>query len=197
MPISYSLKTVFVHIPKTGGQSVSSLLGITKGSMANFYFEGRTHLPLSMIRDMQDIEGYYVFTFVRNPYDKIISEYNWRMRNIHSIVYNEPTRKRMGFEQYMETLLSRWDKLVEPWNEKAHVMPQISFLEPGMDVFRFERFEEDCEKLKEILGIERKTPHVNAGSYKTKHTPRTIEITRMLYEEDFKALNYDINIIPT
>lgn len=196
MPISYDLKTVFVHIPKTGGQSVSALLGITKGSIANFYYEGRTHLTLPMIKEMQDVEGYYAFTFVRNPYNKIISEYNWRMRNIHSVVYNEPTRERMSFTEYMETLLQRWDNLVPAWREKAHVMPQVSFLEPGMDVFRFERFEEDCEELKSILGIDRKTPHVNIGSYKTKHTPRTIEITRMLYEEDFKALGYDINSIP-
>ena len=193
MPISYSHKTVFVHIPKTGGQSVSKLLDIPKGSPKHFYFEGLTHLTLPMIKERANVEGFYVFTFVRNPYEKILSEYNWRMRNRHALTYNEPTRDLMDFPQYMETLLSRWDKLVYPWREKAHVMPQHTFLEPDIDVFRYEQFEEGCETLKEMLNITGPVPKVNVGHYDTKHTKRTLEITRELYADDFKIFNYDIN----
>jgi len=196
MPINFDLKTVFVHIPKTGGQSVSSMLNITKGNQRDFYHEGLTHLPPQMIRERADVDGFYFFTFVRNPYDKIVSEYNWRMRNIMSRVYNEPTRKQMLFETYMETLLGRWDKLVEPWNEKAHVLPQHMFIEEGMDIFRFENFEDGCKEVQAVLGMNKPVPHVNAGHYNTKHTERTIEITRILYEKDFKLLGYDIDALP-
>ena len=105
MPISHELKTVFIHVPKTGGQSISKMLGIPKGTPHNYYWEGLTHLRLSAIRDRENIEGYYTFMFVRNPYDKILSEYNWRMKNRHAITYNEPTREYMEFSEYMETLL--------------------------------------------------------------------------------------------
>lgn len=193
MPISFKHKAVFVHIPKTGGQSVSKMLGIPRNSPQNYYWEGLTHLPLKTIKEQVDIEDFYVFTFVRNPYDKILSEYNWRMRNRHAIVYNEPTRNFMEFPQYMETLLSRWNNLSSKWREKAHVMPQHMFLEDDMDVFRYEQFKEGCETLKDMFDIIGPTPKVNVGHYTTKHTERTLEITRMLYEDDFKMLNYDIN----
>ena len=193
MPVSFKYRAVFVHIPKTGGQSVSAMLGIPHGSSTHLYAEGFTHMTLPMIREHRKVDGYYVFTFVRNPYGKILSEYGWRMHNIRSRVYNEPTKIKMSFPVYMETLLHRWDKLTHVWREKAHVVPQVNFIEDGMDVFRFERFEEGCEAIRQRLGMNRETRHVNAGRYNAKHTDRTIEITRKLYGEDFKAFGYDID----
>ena len=197
MPISYNYNAIFVHIPKTGGQSVSSMLKIPKGSMAHFYWEGRTHLTLPMLENEYnvDVSDKYIFTFVRNPYTKILSEWAWRMRNITSVIYNEPTRNVTDFPEYMETLLERWDKLVEPHREKAHVIPQVDFLDERVNVFRYENFQEDCQYIMDHLGIEGYVPKVNVGRYTAKHTKRTIEITRMLYEIDFKALNYDIDAI--
>ena len=170
---------------------MSKMLGINKGSHPNFYAEGLTHMTLPMLEERIEVDDKYIFTFVRNPFTKILSEYAWRMKNIHSIVYNEPTRQVMSFEEYMETLLDRWDHLVEPHREKAHVIPQVDFLDERVNVFRYERFEEDCRYIKEILGIVGPTPKVNVGSYTAKHNKRTIEITRELYKDDFKALQYD------
>jgi hypothetical protein len=192
MPISFTHNCVFIHIPKTGGQSISKLLGIPKGSHKHYYAEGLTHLTLPMIEEKVDVSGKYIFTFVRDPYDKIKSEYAWRMRNRHSQVYNEPTRKQIDFPEYMELLLSRWDKLVPAWREKAHVMPQVSFLDPRVNVFRFEEFKESCEVLMRMFGIDGPIPYVNKGHSLPKHTERTKEITRILYEEDFKRFRYEL-----
>lgn len=192
MPISHELKTVFIHVPKTGGQSISKMLGIPKGTPRNYYWEGLTHLRLSAIRDRENIEGYYTFMFVRNPYDKILSEYNWRMKNRHAITYNEPTREYMEFSEYMETLLERWDKLTPHWREKAHIVPQWMFYEDGMDVFKYEQFSEECEKIKARLGLNVETPRVNVGHYSTAHTDRTIDIVNELYKEDFERFDYNM-----
>ena len=191
MPISYIHKAIFIHVPKTGGQSVSAMLGIPKGSKKHFYQEGLTHLTLPMVQDIIDVSDMYAFIFVRNPYDKIVSEYAWRMQNIRSKVFNEPTRNRMSFTDYMELLLSRWDNLVEPHREKAHVLPQVTFLEDGIDVYRYENFNEECIRLGKRLGINNNVPHVNKGTNIPAHTDRTIEITRELYAEDFETFGYD------
>ena len=195
MPVSYKHKAVFVHIPKTGRQSVSAMLGIGKNSAPNLYFGGLTHLNISLIEARVDVSDKYIFTFVRDPYSRMISEYHWRMKNISSVVYNEPTRKLMEFPEYMETLLHRWPKILageKPWNERAHVMPQYTFIDERVEVFRYENFAEDCEKIKSKLGLDNLTPRVNVGKRKAKHTERTIEIVNQLYGEDFKRFNYPI-----
>jgi len=198
MPISRRHNAVFVHIPKTGGQSVSQFLGIEKGSKDCFYKEGLTHLTLPMIEERVDIKGMYIFTFVRNPYTRVASEYVWRMRNRSSAVFNEPTRELLTFSVYMETLLKRWDNIKlttdhARWREVAHVIPQVTYLDDRINIFRFEKFKAECEILRRMFNIPHSLNHVNRGSVVPNHTERTREITRELYKEDFKAFGYNLD----
>lgn len=62
MLISHSLRLVFVHIPKTGGQAVSRVL---RGAGA--WSDGGDHAVLS------DVSPYPAFTFVRNPWARFAS----------------------------------------------------------------------------------------------------------------------------
>jgi len=98
----------------------------------------------------------------------------------------------MEFSEYMETLLERWDKLTPHWREKAHIVPQWMFYEDGMDVFKYEQFSEECEKIKARLGLNVETPRVNVGHYSTAHTDRTIDIVNELYKEDFERFDYNM-----
>ena len=140
MPISEKHNAVFIHIPKTGGQSVSSMLGISK-SRANYYSDELTHMTVGMLDKVIDLTGKYIFTFVRNPYDKILSEYSWRMRNRTSAIFNEPTKDLITFDQYMETLLDRWDGMQDAeWRTRAHVMPQHMYIDNRVDMYRHELF---------------------------------------------------------
>ena len=94
MPILHSAKIIFVHIPKTGGGSIEKSLGIygsdnngnltpdlsiLYGKYKNKFLQ---HLTISEIkeRNIKDFESYKKISFVRNPYDKIISEYLWRIQ---------------------------------------------------------------------------------------------------------------------
>ena len=204
MPISFSHKAVFIHIPKTGGQSISAMLGIQKQDLKQYY--GRelsngqawkdglvlTHLTLEHLKTRMDISGYYVFAFVRNPYTRIISEYNWRMRN--RAKFEEPTKIMMHFTGYCELLLNKWDKIMANPNitERQHVTPQHEYVDSSVDIYRYENFIHSCMKIQRRFGINKPIPRINIGQYYTKHTDRTIEITRMLYAEDFKRFNYKI-----
>lgn len=193
MPIDFKHKAVFVHIPKTGGQAISHYLGIGRNIKKNLYADGLTHMTLPMIEERVDITGMYIFTFVRNPYDRIASEYSWRMRNRTSAVYNEPTRDRVSFDDYMELLLYRWHQLSKEWRERAHVVPQVEYLtDERINIFRHENFGAECEILARMFGLTHKPTRVNVGKDTPKHTERTREITRQLYADDFKRLNYEI-----
>ena len=61
-------KCIFVHVPRTGGVAIAkSLFGNLGGS----------HISISLYRKVfSDVfDGYYKFTFVRNPWDRLVSAY--------------------------------------------------------------------------------------------------------------------------
>lgn len=189
MPISHEHKAIFVHIPKTGGQSVSKMLGIKKG-VDNYYNydsgEERTHFTVHMMPKLD----YYKFAFVRNPYTRIISEYQHRMKNIN--VFHEPTNYKTNFVHYCRMLSHRWDKIESVDHfRKSHVIPQHMFVNNSVETYRFEDFENECKRLCDRLGIVRKVPKTNASEYTCEHTEETIEITNRLYRKDFERFGYE------
>lgn len=102
--ISDSLQLIFMHIPKTGGSSVTyhlrsissdkvdiarSRLGPGKGVSVNDPESGKNvkHISIhNLIKQKPEYANYYKFTIVRNPYDRVMSYYFWhkgtkKMRN--------------------------------------------------------------------------------------------------------------------
>ena len=68
--ISHEHKCIFIHIPRTGGTSIERSFNWDK--------EGKKHWNLSRWRSGLDINlfnNYFKFSFVRNPWDFIISKY--------------------------------------------------------------------------------------------------------------------------
>lgn len=99
MIISHGRKYIFVHIPKTGGTALS--LALEGRAMADDLLFGDTpkavkrrkrmkaltsERPLHKHARLADVEGvvaqdtlddYFLFTLVRNPWDRIVSYYHW------------------------------------------------------------------------------------------------------------------------
>ncbi|MBE9477368.1 MAG: sulfotransferase family 2 domain-containing protein, partial [Proteobacteria bacterium] len=99
MIISHGRKYIFVHIPKTGGTSLS--LALEAKAMKDDILIGDTPKALnrrnrtkgieasgrlwkhSRLTDIygpvtqKQIESYFVFTIVRNPWDRMVSYYHW------------------------------------------------------------------------------------------------------------------------
>ena len=80
MLVSHSRKLVFVHIQKTGGQTVSKVL---KKNISDVSRLKPKHA--FAVQGMEDLEGwneYFKFAFVRNPWDRMVSWYSM-IRNSH------------------------------------------------------------------------------------------------------------------
>jgi len=197
MPITS--KAVFVHIPKTGGQAMSHLLGIAKGDVEAFYCvsedcpgEKYVHSTIHHIRSQVDTSDKFVFTIVRNPYDRVLSEYNHRMRNL--AVFHLPVRERTTFDKYCESLLM-YNKYLSFFEHraKAHILPQSAYIDDSVKIYKYEYYAQSCKDICKRLDLPYKA--VTANSFdepKPKHTPRTREIVREVYREDFENFNYKL-----
>jgi hypothetical protein len=68
-------KIIFIHIPRTGGSSVEKYFNFKFSS--DWKPKTAQHLTLEEYSNHYDLDKYFKFTIVRNPWDRLISWYLW------------------------------------------------------------------------------------------------------------------------
>ncbi|MDM8168652.1 sulfotransferase family 2 domain-containing protein [Roseovarius sp.] len=181
MIISPGRNYIFVHIPKTGGTSLALalegramkddlLIGDTpkarkrRGRVQGVTSAGRLWKH-STLRDIDGlvsrafIEGAFVVTMVRNPWDRVVSYYHW----LRAQGFDHPAvrlAKAVGFSAFLNHPQTRESLRAHPYGS------YVTGPEGGerCDLFiRLERFAEDAEALWEHLGFRLELPRVNAS----------------------------------
>jgi len=74
MLVNDELKTIFIHIPKTGGTTISRNTIDNWIGLRGFF---NAHTPIHKIKEKTDTAGYKFVTFVRDPYTRFKSMYNY------------------------------------------------------------------------------------------------------------------------
>ena len=107
---SHKYKLVFFHIPKCAGVSVRRAIGIDKKSH-NFPFKNvSTGLAIDVRAQTDDeiYNSYHKFSIVRNPYERMVSLYNFRKQGNDLYTYNDmpespvgPDGKEWGFNKWI------------------------------------------------------------------------------------------------
>lgn len=205
MPYNPDRKLLFVHIPKTGGSSVERFFGMNQPDRlmsgdAKHNIDGIKFASQHLrARDLENlypdlVKKYYMFTFVRNPYDRVLSEYyyNHKKRNFNSEEFED------WFFHFYKA----------PW--KDHKLSQTDYVydetgyTPVQWVGKLETFEEDLWGLCKLRGSNmdlygKKPPHDKVGS--NNPTPqkaievfskRHIYMINTLFRDDFVNFDYDI-----
>ena len=218
MLVSHSYRLVFVHIQKTGGDTVSRLLSDSVPDI--FRFKAKHGFAIEAAKDLEHWDEYFKFAFVRNPWDRLVSWYSM-IRDAEKIRWHQALgnrRKRSHLRQTGENKLWRYvlansstfEEFVVNCTDEVEVARGVfySFMYNQLDyitdsrgnllvdfVGRFESFGSDLLKVYNRLGIEMYSiPHENRstrGHYSSFYTPETKMIVGERFKRDVEYFGYE------
>jgi hypothetical protein len=199
---------IFIHIPKTAGRSVRSSLrphcytklqelkrvidlitvplGMKPSQFPKSRYSSLSGHPLGLDY-INQLGGafykYYRFTFVRNPYQRMISYYNWRIRN-------KAISETIQFSEFVRMIVA-----------KNELIPQYDFITDRAGgslvdyVGKVESIEEDFKVITKNIGIEAPLPHKNTAPrhQKTYFDAGTKSIVDEYYKNDLETFGYEYN----
>lgn len=206
--ISHKYKCIFLHIPKAAGTSIERFLrGID------------SDIPEKVLRKrgfshfLNNHLGYYVFSVVRNPYDRFVSAWKWgelKFSKEGDLPFYQKSRS-IPFEEYvlLTTDTKYRSENTELWSEydEYHTLPQFEFfpnfngghyftdeIHPDFTcnfIGRFENIEQDFKKVCCDIGLEElKLPH----AYNSKVFQQPFEWTHDLKDQVYNYYKKDFDL---
>jgi hypothetical protein len=183
-------KCIFIHIPKAAGTSVALTL-FGQGSRHVPWFEFQKANPWKYKR-------YFKFTFVRNPWDRLVSSYFFLRKG--GMDPQDAAWAEQNLRQFEDfgSFVRGWvnEENIQTW---VHFLPQHYFIcnQDGkvmVDfVGRMETMEKDFSYVAGRLGCDKKLAKVNAGNnrhYSDHYDEETREIVRRVYARDIELFGY-------
>ena len=190
---------LLVHIPKTGGSSIEEML-VEAGALQALKFHKRfdysactpQHMHWEVLSRWVPNSFYnFSLTIVRNPFDRLASEYAWRTH-----LSGEPIE---AFNAWVRTALKRYQQ--NPYIHDNHIRPQVEFVGPKVKVFKLEDGLNPAAKMAfRRLGItyrKPKLPHVRKSAHEILEIEQSLlEQIRAFYAEDFVTFGYNLEEVP-
>jgi len=214
MIISHLHKFIFIHINKCAGTSISRtllpflgkddiLLGCTpEGELLNkrsFQFGGlNKHSNVNEIKNSIDSSiwnSYFKFTFVRNPWDRLVSKYHWALKTSWD---NEKgfIKKIKKLEDFEEYVLS---PLCDKTNCKDFILSENGDIEIDF-IGKYENLNRDffsiCEKLNLSTSGLNKFNRSLHNHYTNYYNPLSRDLVADWFESDIIEFHYLFNSIP-
>lgn len=176
---------IFVHIPKNAGTTITQ---IAKDNGINWTYQTertcnctKYHIPPSEV-----IKSYRVpiFCVVRNPYTRILSEYNYM-------------KTTQDLNEYVSEKL---DQLIhDPHIDDCHWVPQYEYAKYCDHILRFENLETEFNALMMRYNFTmRLNKHENKGDKKlsiSDLSPENITKINNYYHKDFEKFGYSMIIL--
>lgn len=142
----------------------------------------------SMQNPEKELDKYFKFSFVRNPWDRMVS--NWKMFT------SQPLRIEQLRSMTSENL-SDFETFVQFANktQNHHWLPQFLFLPDELDfIGRIEKFDRDFNLLLATIGErQRQARKINVTKredYWLYYKPSTVDLVAEMYSEDIKMFEY-------
>lgn len=186
-------KCIFIHIPKAAGTSVTNaLFGPVSRHVPYFEYERANPRKFS---------EYYKFTFVRNPWDRLLSAYIFLKKGGLNEMDHTWAEEHLSQFETFEQFVVEWVNEENVWSW-VHFVPQCHFIcdDSGsikMDfVGRQENMSADFDVVKKRLGIDVELPVLNKTRlrlYHDEYTDETQEIVAKVYARDIELFDYQFS----
>jgi hypothetical protein len=195
-----NLRVLYVHVPKTGGTAIEFFFE-KNGFAASFVDRGGEgsivpmmkcspqHLHAEQLQSIFNLGRFsYSFMTVRNPVDRLLSEYRMRAVMQKSIE---------DVDTWIGNTLDAYPK--NTFLIDNHIRPQVEFWFTGCDVYKHEAgFGESwVSRIAERLGCEFGYPEVEVAmrfpsSAKVRPNAASVARIRDFYRRDFEFFGYDL-----
>ena len=207
MPVNHELKTIFVHIPKTGGSFIEYGLGMHGGHMhiglqrylnqqpdvEHLFGAGMQHLTARQIRKKigaQLFDAYFKFSIVRNPFDRMVSFVAWldgKWERGEQLSIPE-------FRAYVsKAKTNRWMPKGNPLPVPQHKFIYLSKRLAVDVLIHFEKLSEQIPLLEKEIGVSIK----DEVRMKSFHQPfamyydeASYQLVKSYYRNDFRLFGY-------
>lgn len=216
MPLSHRHKTIFIHIPKTGGTSIEAVLGMhgdrkdvgvvpypdQVADRQHFYGRQLQHMTATALRaelnDEAVFSSYFKFALVRNPWDRLVSTCAWAGRKWA----RGQLLDRGEFDAFVRKTHAAFAAAgcaSHPTPLHPHIIPQVAYLfdEAGQlcvdFVGRTERLERDWQVIRARLGVEADLPTRMQSvhrPYREYYDAATRDLVAAIYARDIEAFGY-------
>jgi hypothetical protein len=198
MVVCHEKKCIFIHIPKTGGTSIEQFIrDYEQNNLLFFGVRNNRSLHHLMAYELKLMipyvyKRYYKFSIVRNPYDRLLSEYYWNPS--HNLGYKYGKSKKHFLENVSKIVKKKryFDNI---YND--HFIPQFLFLYNKNkllvdQLFKYEDLKWVSFYLKKKLNIKREFPYLNKSNIKKEDwNEEEKELIYNLYKNDFVYFGYN------
>lgn len=193
---------IFVHIPKAAGVSVCRTL------FNNLAGGHQTIKKYQIVFSEKEFNRYFKFTFVRNPWDRLFSAYNFLKKGGMNDSDKHWAMSNLSDYATFDDFVKKWINSSNVY-KYAHFIPQHHFLcLPGSDDIQvdfigyYENIEDDFVYIKNKLALCSETPlkHENKTEsnstkrdYRDFYTDEARDIVYETYKKDIDLLGYDFD----
>jgi hypothetical protein len=200
MPVVRHKKIAFVHVPKTGGSTIKKILRMNFGSidLTGGYEENgvdRTHWTKErLLQHDQTFADFFWFCFVRNPWDRLVSEWQWQKKGSKSKKHGHDRFFYADFNEFVFFAITQCQTNRFFWCN--HWRPQTDFIDDEMDfIGRMENYEADVRKVFALLDVKLDSiPRKNGSrlrlNYRDLYDEHARKIVADFYAEDIRRFGY-------
>ena len=178
---------IFIHINKTAGTSIGNAIGLPIK-----HHQTAREVIATIGKDKWNKA--YRFTLVRNPWDKVVSHYEYRRKKNKT----EVASRNISFSEWVrKTYGPQKDPVL--YDNPRSFQPQVEWLKDDEGVInidfigKFETINEDFDQIKAAIGLDAELPHLNASrraGYQSYYDDETREIVAEWFWEDIEVFGY-------
>ena len=186
----------FIHATRSAGTSIEQA-GLEQNKFWGRFHREYGHFDEPFINKPQELKTQYDwFMVVRNPYDRILSEYSLLAP---SLKIANPSNKDV-----FNTFLTKWliniqENVVNNQTYKYHLIPYSQYIDPNItiNVLKYENIKNDFSKLMRLYNYPITLTKKSCSSKRIVQikdiSEYNIQLIKNVYSEDFRQFKYCVD----